>query len=157
MNSAGGAPMEEDTMSARCCASAPRTLFTIPRLHAYIRIPTHHLKLSMHRYYRAPLATRGICSMLLFNWVHSCLPLFLSACMCLFGPSACVVYHTECVGLGFRVCGCGGCRLTLWWQLLEILLLQNLSQKLSCCPGETVLGLQLWRVFTSPFVERGIF
>ena len=60
------------------------------------------------RYYRSPLATRGICSMLLFTW------------------------------------------------LLEMLLFPKLSQRLSCCPGETLLGLQLWRIVTSPFVERGI-
>lgn len=60
------------------------------------------------RYYRCPVVTRGICSLLAFTW------------------------------------------------LLEVFLFDSLSQKLSCCPGEAVLGLQLWRFVTSPFVERGV-
>jgi len=64
--------------------------------------------LRARRYYRCPVATRGICSLLAFTW------------------------------------------------LLEVLLFENLSQKLSCCPGEAVLGLQVWRFVSSPFVERGL-
>jgi len=41
--------------------------------------------------------------------------------------------------------------------LLEVLLFQNLSQRLACCPYEAVLGLQVWRFVLSPFVERGVF
>ena len=40
--------------------------------------------------------------------------------------------------------------------LAQVLLFPRLSQRLSCCPGEAILGLQVWRIATSPFVERGI-
>ena len=59
------------------------------------------------RYYRSPVATRSICSLLLFTW------------------------------------------------LLDGLLFPGLTQRLACCPGAAVFGLQLWRFVTSPLAENG--